>query len=119
MCSGDAITITCIHGNTAGEQTRWIFSGPLANCVRVIIHVPPTDAVCSPFTLTDVSDNTGSVVSSSARTTATETLDGQMVQCLAGGLRSSPPAGNVTIRVISELFAMLTDSHSIIIMTIT
>ena len=118
MCPGDAITITCIHGNTAGEQTRWIFSGPL-DCVRVLIHVPPTDAVCSLFTLTDVSNNTGPVVSSSARATATETLDGQIVQCLEGGLRSSPHAGNVTIRVISELFAMLTDSHSIIIMTIT
>ena len=72
------------------------------DCIRVLLHVPPTGSTCAPFTLTNVSDNLGSVVTSSALTTVTESLDGLLVQCLAGGLRTSPVAGSVTISVISE-----------------
>ena len=110
MCLADSLSLTCTHGNTAGEQTRWIFSDPL-NCIRVLLHVPPTGNVCGPFTLTNVSDNLGSVVTSSALTTATESLNGLLVQCLAGGLRTSPVAGSVTISVISEEIILLCLFH--------
>ena len=56
----------------------------------------------NPFTITMISDNSGSTLSSTAQIVATESLNSARVECLAGNLPTSSQVGNITIRVIGK-----------------
>ncbi len=104
MCPGELVSLTCTHDNVVGRQTqtRWKVSGPVS-CVRLVIHdAGLQEDVCGPFTITMISDDSGSTLSSTIQIPATETLDTTVVTCLAGGSASSPQAGNTTLNVISK-----------------
>ena len=100
VCPGDSISIICTHGNVAGWLTRWILPGGNSSCTVVHDGSPPLN--CDPFNITMISDNSGPTLSSTAQTVATESLNSARVECLAGGLSTSPQVGNITIRVIGE-----------------
>ena len=102
MCPGELVSLTCTHDNLAGGQTRWQVSGPVS-CVALIPHdAGLQEDVCGPFTITMISNNSGSTLSSTFQIPATETLDTTVVTCLAGGSASSPQAGNTTLNVLSK-----------------
>ena len=98
VCPGDSISITCTHDNVAGQLTRWILNG--VSCTVVHDGSPPPN--CSPFNITMISDSSGSTLSSTVQIAATESLNSGRVECLAGGLLTSPQVGNITIRVIGK-----------------
>ena len=102
VCPRDFISITCTHGNIAGQLTRWILPGVNSSCTVVHDGSPPPN--CSPFTITIISDNSGPTLFSTAQIAATESLNiaRARVECLAGGLLTSPLVGNITIRVIGK-----------------
>ena len=105
MCPGELISITCAHDNVAGELTRWAvyYHSTTSTCTaRVVSHVARMEDLCGPFTITMISDISGPTLTSTAQTTATESLNGTVVECLAGGLSSSPQVGNVTLNVKGE-----------------
>ena len=97
VCPGELIFITCTHNTTNGQQfTRWI----LPNTTQCIVghHVYGVSIPnCSPFTIINGSNSSGQTLTSTAQITATESLNGTVVECLAGGLISSPQVGNITI----------------------
>ena len=103
VCLGEIVSLTCTHDNVAGEVTQWTTSGTVS-CSVLVSHVvnSGSEQPCgqTPFTITMISDDTGPVVSSTIRTTATEALDGTVIECFAGGLSSSPRIGNTTVNVI-------------------
>ncbi len=102
MCPGELISLACIHDNVADGLTRWQVNGPMS-CVAVVSHdAGLQEDVCGPFTVTMISDNSGSTLSSTIQIPATETLDTTVVTCLAGGSASSPQAGNTTLNVLSK-----------------
>ena len=100
VCPGDSVSITCTHGNVVGQLTRWILPGVTSTCTVVHDGSPPPN--CSPFTITMITDSSGSTLSSTAQIAATESLNSAEVVCLAGGLLTSPQVGNITIRVIGK-----------------
>ena len=100
VCPGDSISITCTHDNVAGQLTRWILPGVVYTCYVTHDGSPPPN--CSPFNITMISDNSGPTLSSTAQFAANESLNSARVECLAGGLLSSPQVGNITIRVIGK-----------------
>ncbi len=109
VCPGDRISITCIHNITAGiGLTRWELPG-VSLCLVVYDGSPPN---CAPFTITMVSDNSGTTVSSTVEMTVTDrALDGEMVECRAGlNAINSPLVGSVNISVLSKckMFVCLT-----------
>ena len=82
VCPGDFIAITCTHDNNASDITRWVVSGTTsANCNETVSHDNPVDTTCGLLNITMISDTTGPIVNSTAQTTATEALDGALVQC--------------------------------------
>ncbi len=86
-----------VHG-----LTRWQVSGPMS-CVALVPHDAGwQEDVCGPFTITMISNNSGSVLSSTIQIPATETLNSTVVTCLAGGSGSSPQVGNTTLNVLSK-----------------
>ena len=97
MCPGELISITCTHNMTNGQPfTRWI----LPNTTQCIVgHEGVLLLSCSPFSFINESDNSGQTLTSTAQITATESLNGTVVKCLAGGLETSPQVGNVTIHL--------------------
>ena len=102
MCPGELVSLTCTHNNVAGGLTRWQVNGPMS-CVRIVPHdAGLQEDVCGPFTVTMISDNSGSTLSSTIQIPATETLNTTVVTCLAGGSASSPQASNTTLNVISK-----------------
>ena len=102
MCPGELVSLTCTHDNVVGGQTRWKVSGPVS-CVRLVLHdAGLQEDVCGTFTITMISDDSGSTLSSTFQIPATETLNTTLVTCLAGGSVSSPQAGNTTLNVISK-----------------
>ena len=103
VCPGELVSLTCIHDNVADGLSRWQVSGPIS-CVAAIIHDAQLqeDVDCGPFTVTMISDNSGSTLSSTIQIPATETLNSTLVTCLAGGNASSPQVGNTTLNVISK-----------------
>ena len=109
-CPGDRISITCIHNITAGiGLTRWeLPSVPLC----LVVHDGSPLPNCAPFTITMVSDNLGTTVSSTVEITVTDrALDGEMVECRAGlSATDSPLVGSVNISVLSKckMFVCLT-----------
>ena len=100
VCPGNSISITCTHDNVAGQLTRWILPGVNSTCPVVHDGSPPPN--CNPFNITMISDSSGSTLSSTAQTVATESLNSARVECVAGGLLTSPQVGNITIRLIGK-----------------
>ena len=101
-CPGDTISITCIHNITAGTgATRWELPG-VSQCL--VIHDGSGAPYCAPFTITMVSDNSGTTVSSTVEITVTDrALDDEMVECRAGASATdSPLVGSVNISVLSK-----------------
>ena len=100
-CPGDRISITCTHNITAGVSlTRWELPG-VSLCLVVHGYDLPN---CPPFTITIVSDNSGTTVSSTVEMTVTDrALDGEMVECRAGSsATNSPLVGSVNISVLGK-----------------
>ncbi len=109
-CPGDRISITCIHNITSIGLTRWELPGVMSLCL--ILHDGSAPPQCAPFTITMVSDNSGTTVSSTVEITVTDrALDGEMVECRAGlSTINSPLVGSVNISVLSKckMFVCLT-----------
>ncbi len=99
VCPGEVVSLTCSHDNTAGEQTRWTANGSACDCI--VSHTSTKDT-CDCFDITMISGNSGSTVSSTIQILVTEALNGTLIQCFAGGLSSSPQAGNTTLNVMGE-----------------
>ena len=103
VCPGYEISLTCNNSNVGGEFSRWAIDGPLFRCVRVInhyIHNIPTP--CGPVTFTNISNTSGSSLTSTAMVTVTKELNGAVAKCFDGQPSSSPQVGNVTINVFGE-----------------
>ena len=97
MCPGELISITCTNNMTNGQPfTRWILPN-ITQCIVGHDGLSPLD--CSLFSFINVSNSSGQTLTSTAQFTATESLNGTVVECLAGGLISSPQVGNVTIHL--------------------
>ncbi len=100
VCLGELVSLTCTHDDVTGGLTRWQVSAPMF-CVALIPHdAGLQEDNCGIFTITMISDNSGSTLSSTIQIPATETLSNTVVTCLAGGSASSPQAGNTTLNVI-------------------
>ena len=97
VCPGNSISITCTHDNVAGQHTRWILPGLTTACT--VVHEGSSHPNCSPFNITMISDSSGSTLSSTAQINASESLNSARLECLAGGLLTSPQVGNITVRV--------------------
>ena len=100
VCPGELVSLTCSHNNvaTAGEQTRWaVNSGNRSrsmSCNDVVSHAfdSGSEQRCdmTPFTITMISDTTGSTLSSIIQIPVTAALDGTLIECFAGGSTLSP-----------------------------
>ena len=116
VCPGELVSLTCTHDIIAGEVTQWKTSGTVS-CSVLVSHVvnSGSEQPCgqTPFTITMISDDTGPVVSSTIRTTATEALDGTVIECFAGSLSSSPRIGNTTVNVIGEYCLLLYSQYKL------
>ncbi len=104
MCPGDSISITCTHDNTAGEQTRWVVTNNTGavECEAIVRHIARIQLTCGPFAITMISDNSGPTVTSTAVTSDTSSVNGNTVQCFAGGLSSSPEVGSLNVSVLGK-----------------
>ena len=97
-CPGDRISITCIHNITDSSLTRWELPG-VALCL--VAHDGSGAPDCPPFTITMISDNSGTTVSSTVEITVTDrALDGEMVECRAD--LSGPLVESVNISVLGK-----------------
>ena len=83
-----------------GSLTRWVFSSSSTQC---IVSHDGTHPNCDPFIIAMATGSSSPTVSSSAQITATDSLDGTVVECRAGGLISSPLVGSVTINIAGNL----------------
>ncbi len=108
MCPGVPISLTCTHNNDNSGVTRWrVTNTSTANCEVTVAHgsTMPPDAVCVPsglFTITTISGTLSpTMFTSTAQTTATEALNGAVVECFSSGLGSSL-LGTVTINVLGR-----------------
>ena len=105
MCPGVPISLTCVHDNNASGVTRWRVTGTsTANCDENVGHgvLMPPDDMCGLFTITMISGSASSTVfTSTAQTTATEALNGAVVECFSSGLQTSL-LGNITINVLGK-----------------
>ncbi len=100
-CPGDLIFITCTHNITAGAGfTRWELPDvPLC----LVLHDGSAAPNCAPFTITMISDNSGTTVSSTVEMTVTDrALDGEMIECRAGASLTDLLVGSVNISVLSK-----------------
>ncbi len=99
-CPRDRISITCTHNVTGIGFTRWELPG-VSLCL--VVHDGSTPQ-CDPFTITMISDNSGTTVNSTVEITVTDrALDGEMVECRAGlSATNSPLVGSVNISVLSK-----------------
>ena len=98
VCPGDFISITCTHNNTLSGVTRWEVRGSSASCDKTIVHGTP-DTTCGPFVITMISGTSGPTFHSTAQITATEGLNGSVVECFDTGLDSL--VGNINIKVLT------------------
>ena len=107
MCPGDFLNISCVHDDAVGAFSRWEFSNYQSSCIIAHDGTPPPD--CGPFTISMVSVYDGSVTtaSSTAQATATQSLDGTVVTCKAGGISTDPLVGSITINVAGNFITSL------------
>ncbi|XP_064393493.1 mucin-2-like [Halichondria panicea] len=104
VCPGVPISLTCVHDNNASGVTRWRVTGTsTANCEEAVAHASlmPPDDMCGLFTITMISGTSSpTMFTSTAQTTATEAINGAVVECFSSGLDTSL-VGNITINVLS------------------
>ena len=83
VCPGDFISITCTHNNPFGA-TRWnVIENNVTSCSTVVFLVPDDrDTSCGVFSITMIHSSSGPIFSSTAQTTATESLNGTRVECV-------------------------------------
>ena len=110
VCPGGPFAITCTHDNTASGVTRWVVSGTTsANCNETVSHDNPVDTSCGLLNVTMISDTTGPTVNSTAQTTATEALNGALIQCYFSS-SNSPQAVTIRISGMPKLYISRSDS---------
>ncbi len=102
VCPGELVSLTCTH-NISDRLTHWQVRGPMS-CDRILLH----DASeiqkdnCGLFTITMISNTSGSTLSSTIHIISTEALDSSVVTCLADIDNLSPQVGNTTLSVIGK-----------------
>ncbi len=104
VCPGTTVSLTCSHDNT-GDQTRWEIGAPIG-CSATATHSANSGiATCGTFTINMVSAMNLPTRMSTLELAVTESLNGAVVTCYAGGSTSDPQAGNLTIQIIGEMAA--------------
>ena len=111
VCLGEQISLTCTHDNIGNAVSRWFVSGQIQtdsiNCNEGILHGVQTTTTCGPLEIIMISDTSNSILSSTARTVVTESLNGAIVGCFD---RAHPELavqlGNITIKLIGEYYAL-------------
>ncbi len=105
MCPGVPISLTCTHDNDNSGVTRWIVTNTAtANCEESVAHgsLMPPDDMCGLFTITMISGTfSPTMFTSTAQTTATEAINGAVVECFSSGLDTSL-IGNITINILGK-----------------
>ena len=100
--------LTCSHDNVYGENTRWritVMDSSLV-CQETIDHTIPIPYYrCDELSFEDITALPGNV--SALNSTAVVnplplSLSGSRMECIAGGLSSSPLVGSVALCVIGE-----------------
>ncbi len=102
VCPDTTVRLTCSH-DSVGDLTRWEI-GPTIDCTAIVAHTTnPGDATCASFTVNMVSDSSQPTRVSTLVLPLEQSLNGAVVTCYAGGTRSNPQVGNLTIQFISEM----------------
>ncbi len=105
VCPGTTIGLRCSH-DSAGDLSRWRVTPPLPmDCNTVLTHTvsPNSEGVCGPFTISMISADSEPPRMSTLELVVTESLNGAVVTCYAGGSTSDPIVGNFTIQIIGEI----------------
>ncbi len=105
VCPGTTVSLTCSHDSLV-DLTRWVITPPLPmDCNTAITHTynANTEAMCGPFTVSMVGIRSEPTRRSTLELAVTESLNGAVVSCYAGGSTSDPQAGNFTIQIIGEM----------------
>ncbi len=114
VCPGTTVSLNCSHDSV--EATLWEIGAPIG-CSGTASHTAtPSDALCGTFTINMVSAEDQPTRTSILLLPVDQSLNGAVVTCYAGGLRSNPQAGNLTIQVVGEtninLFAPWADIYN-------
>lgn len=110
VCPESSLSLTCSHNNVEAEQTRWEVSSYGEDLIpRVASHEPNADKSQSfgPFSFTMISNGSGPTLTSTVVATVTDSLNGTVVLCKAGGLNSSTVEGRVTVHVVGMYMMMI------------
>ncbi len=103
VCPGTTVSLTCSHDST-GDLTRWRVTPPLPmDCNNAITHTT--------FTVSMTSPHNEPTRMSTIKLVVTESLNGAVVTCFAGGSTSDPQVGNLTIQIIIGEVAACTCMH--------
>lgn len=106
VCPGSLLTLTCIHNNARAEQTRWEMVIGNITIASVALHDTSTGSSFGPFTFLEISDTSGPTLTSTVEATVTESLDGTVVLCRAGGLSDDAEVDRVTVRTLQTIPSM-------------
>ena len=106
--------LTCSHDNVPEENTRWrvTFMDTTIACLVTVAHADPSPANpyrCGVFIIenvTDLSSASGQLNSTAMVNPLPADLNGSWMECIAGGLSSSPSVDNVTFCVIGKSTCM-------------
>ena len=101
VCPGTIVNITCTHINR-DNQTAWEVEGfPRSVALHDLGQTTPTSV--GPFNYSTIGGHSGPTLTSTIQTTVTESLNGTVVLCRAGGLPADTEVGRVTVRVVGTL----------------
>ena len=103
VCPGTTVSLTCCHEGV--DLTRWRVTPPLPmDCNTAITHTntPNSAGVCGPFTVSMISLHNEQPRMSTLELVVTESLNGSVVTCFAGGSTSDPQVGNFTVQITSK-----------------
>ena len=105
ICLGSLFSVTCAHNNTDDRQTRWEVSNNSQLAFYSLADHDDKEGYPSNFSQYSfleggISDTSGPTLTSTVVATAIESLNGTVLVCRAGGWRSHPEAGNVTVHVV-------------------
>ena len=97
--------MTCAHSNTGARQTRWEVSNNSQLAFYSLADHDDKEGYPSNFSQYSfleggIGGSSGITLTSTVVATATESLNGTVLVCRAGGQRSDPEAGNVTVHVV-------------------
>ena len=109
VCPDTTVSLTCSHDST-GDLTRWRVTPRLPmDCDTAITHTasPNSKGSCGPFIVSMISARNEPTMMSTIELVVTESLNGSVVTCFAGGSSTSDPqVGNLTIQInIGEVAA--------------